>query len=458
MTSSRIVRGTKTRVLLYIVAAVVLTGFIACFNSTRIELDKATKSNELCQREQENLATQLQVISDYKQGLEKSLKNEKTEHQQTKLELERRVDEEKKRTAKNAGEATKRFDSLQQQYNILKTGHDDLQEKCAKAQNDQSEQINNLKARESEFKERIKKIEKDKENALEHLKSQIEHLQNDKINLENQLKSDPSKEELLRLQKELEKYKGKSLKTSENFVPPNHSENKTSFKKQIPLDSNDYKITNEESRQIDTNNNVADLPNLLSNDNDTNNVNKDNIDTQNFLQKPGSSNAKTSTPANLKGSKEFNLAAAPLKMPTVTPESVNKNKTTETVRKLPDGVPPQPFAQPVHQESVLKSPSDSVIDLINNRYRNVAEVEKNKIDERNEIEKENGANEVLDFPEDNEVGDGKEGKHVGDNNKDRVYEEYDKFPQNDDNLQENEEDDDVDEYANRHPEREAQRN
>lgn len=59
------------------------------------------------------------MISDYKQRLEKSLKTEKTEHQQAKAELESRVNEEKLKHQKATEEATLKFNSLQQHYNLL---------------------------------------------------------------------------------------------------------------------------------------------------------------------------------------------------------------------------------------------------------------------------------------------------------------------------------------------------
>lgn len=59
MTSSRIVRGTKGRIFLYVCIIFIITGIIACYNSTRLQLEDVEKSYEQCRQEQENLSTQL---------------------------------------------------------------------------------------------------------------------------------------------------------------------------------------------------------------------------------------------------------------------------------------------------------------------------------------------------------------------------------------------------------------
>lgn len=59
------------------------------------------------------------VIFEYKTRLEKSLQGEKAEHKQTRTELQKRVENEKKNCDKNTMEANQRFASLQQQFNIL---------------------------------------------------------------------------------------------------------------------------------------------------------------------------------------------------------------------------------------------------------------------------------------------------------------------------------------------------
>lgn len=60
MTSSRIVRGTKGRVFVYIVGVILITAVIACYNNTLSQLEDVRKGKEVCNQENENLSTQLQ--------------------------------------------------------------------------------------------------------------------------------------------------------------------------------------------------------------------------------------------------------------------------------------------------------------------------------------------------------------------------------------------------------------
>lgn len=59
------------------------------------------------------------VISDYKQKLENSLKNEKAEHQQTKDNWEVKINEEKNKGQKLTNDALHKYNSLQQHFNLL---------------------------------------------------------------------------------------------------------------------------------------------------------------------------------------------------------------------------------------------------------------------------------------------------------------------------------------------------
>lgn len=59
------------------------------------------------------------VISDYKQRLEKSLKTEKAEHQQTKTNLENKLNEERNKNDKSSSDAKLKLNTLQQHFNLL---------------------------------------------------------------------------------------------------------------------------------------------------------------------------------------------------------------------------------------------------------------------------------------------------------------------------------------------------
>lgn len=60
MTTSRVIRGTRAKIFLYVCAILIITGIIACYNNTLSQLDDIRKSNEICHQQEENLSTQLQ--------------------------------------------------------------------------------------------------------------------------------------------------------------------------------------------------------------------------------------------------------------------------------------------------------------------------------------------------------------------------------------------------------------
>lgn len=103
------------------------------------------------------------VVSDYKQRLEKSLKTEKAEHQQSKAELTK-LTEEKSKNEKTASDAKVQLSSLQQHYNLLQTQHDDFKQKCSETQQEQLSEMKKLQAKFKELEEQLKKAEADREN------------------------------------------------------------------------------------------------------------------------------------------------------------------------------------------------------------------------------------------------------------------------------------------------------
>lgn len=60
MTTSRVIRGTRAKIILYICAIVVITGIIACYNNTLSQLEDVKRANENCHQHEKNLSTQLQ--------------------------------------------------------------------------------------------------------------------------------------------------------------------------------------------------------------------------------------------------------------------------------------------------------------------------------------------------------------------------------------------------------------
>lgn len=137
MTTSRVIRGTRAKIFLYICAILIITGIIACYNNTLSQLEDVRRAQENCRQHVENLSTQLQGIilqvfwkcininqiflgiTEYKQRLESSLKSEKADHQKTKTALEDKLHEEKSKCESDLHQSQVKFSSLQQHFNLL---------------------------------------------------------------------------------------------------------------------------------------------------------------------------------------------------------------------------------------------------------------------------------------------------------------------------------------------------
>ncbi|KAF5281257.1 hypothetical protein FQA39_LY05143 [Lamprigera yunnana] len=189
MTSSRVVRGSKGRILLGIFVIIAIIVIIACFNNSLTQLADARKNYEQCHQQQENLSTQLQVIFDYKQRLEKSLKTEKAEHQLSKKDFESKLEKEESHYKTSISEVNLKFSSLQQHYNLLQAEYDDFKEESSKIQRQQLSEANDLQAKVKELQGQLKQSMNEKDKAFEHLKSQYLQLQVEKENLEQEIKS-----------------------------------------------------------------------------------------------------------------------------------------------------------------------------------------------------------------------------------------------------------------------------
>jgi ribosomal protein S15P/S13E len=85
-----------------------------------------------------------------------------------KKELNQKLREQKEIHDKETREAQLRFNSLQQQYKILTTKHDDLDQHCNQVKKDLSSENNELKRKLDEVKAQYTKTQtsKDSDNAL----------------------------------------------------------------------------------------------------------------------------------------------------------------------------------------------------------------------------------------------------------------------------------------------------
>ncbi|KAB0792759.1 hypothetical protein PPYR_14718 [Photinus pyralis] len=462
MSSSRVVRGSKGRILLGIFVIVALTIIIACFNNILNQLSETRKNYEQCHQQQENLSTQLQVIFDYKQRLEKSLKTEKAEHQQTKKELDARLEEEQTNHEKSVSEINLKFSSLQQHYNILQAEYNDFKEESSKIQRQQLNEVNDLQSKLKELEGQFKQSIKEKDKNFEHLKTQYAQIQVDKENLESQMKG--TLDGHIQSESDINHLKKVNFELTKEIEE---------LKKKLP--------TQNEAQADDTN---IKPPEVKQTDNEPKDPN-DNGD--NVLPAPNNDlhpNQKSSTPSSssLVSKASFD-AVAPIHVPIVT-SSKTPNKQAEPPalplpykRVLPAGVPPVPAAA-VDDSKPKPEEEKDVRDEINNGYPNryrsniiVNEMAKEEAEKQSALkveagDRENKALEVFDPPLNNldafGIEDPHEVKRVQQNNApgiqvegvkaqghNKAYDaqnngDYDKEVMNDMQLEEEAEDDDPD--------------
>ncbi|XP_018325024.1 Golgi integral membrane protein 4-like [Agrilus planipennis] len=366
MTTSRAVRGTKGRIFVYICVVLMITGVVVCYNSTLSQLDDIRKAKDQCHQQQENLSTQLQVIFDYKQRLEKSLKTEKAEHQQTKSDLEKKLADEKIKSEKIVKDDELQLSALKQNYKLLKTQHEDFKTRSTKTEEEQLNQINVLK-------EKLKKLELDHE----EVKAQLLNLKHEKEKLEEQLKqtntnmNPDSEAKQIRNENNSVKLENKESKhTQEKDLAASN----TRFSKQISRGDAGYEIRNNggksEAEQMDIPNN-------------------ENKESENVLAAPNKNlQSRSSTKTTILKSKVLD-DAQPINVPTITPGSIKSSPETNNFvpmpygkGNLPNGVVPPPNSVVEQQkEDNNNHIKQDIKETFPERYRSNIENQKEPSDE-----------------------------------------------------------------------------
>lgn len=102
-------------------------------------------------------------IIEKKMHLEKSLQQEKS----SKREMNQRLQEQREIHDKTIQDSNTRFESLKQQYKLLKSQYEDLQESSAKLKEQQSEEINGLQHKVQLLQSQLSKQKREKENEME---------------------------------------------------------------------------------------------------------------------------------------------------------------------------------------------------------------------------------------------------------------------------------------------------
>lgn len=100
------------------------------------------------------------ILLHFRIVFEKSLKQERFEHQQTKRELRQRSKEMKDLNDNTLAETNGKFSALQQSYKLLKIQNEDLTESCEKKRDDLLQRIEKLEATKGE---EVQKLRRDNE-------------------------------------------------------------------------------------------------------------------------------------------------------------------------------------------------------------------------------------------------------------------------------------------------------
>ncbi|XP_070495926.1 interaptin isoform X1 [Chironomus tepperi] len=240
--------------------------FIALTNFQTHENDLIQKIEKL---ELQNEAMNKQVEVEKEQQHQR-LSAERQLYEKTKKELNQKLREQKEINDKENHQSQLRFNSLQQQYKILVTKHDDLDQHCTQVQKDLSTENDELKRKLDHIQAQNSKIQTSKDNDITVWKMKYENEKSEKEKLQgllninngnnaNSVGSENADEhqQLIQLkyknyqlEQEIKDLKKKLHINNENNeehrqVPAPEINNKAidkSFQEQIPVSDDHYKI------------------------------------------------------------------------------------------------------------------------------------------------------------------------------------------------------------------------
>lgn len=110
------------------------------------------------------------MVVDSKFRLDKSITAERIIHDQTKLELQQKIKNEKELRDKTSSELNLRFNSLQQHYKLLESQHHDLSEECSNIKEKQLIETNALERKIKHLQGQITMAERQKIQDVEYWK------------------------------------------------------------------------------------------------------------------------------------------------------------------------------------------------------------------------------------------------------------------------------------------------
>ncbi|XP_039430656.1 uncharacterized protein LOC120413778 isoform X2 [Culex pipiens pallens] len=424
MSAPRLVaRASRSRFFVGLGILILMVGFVAIFHSSQQQLDQLRNLSIRCEQQQEAISAKMQVVVDQKLRLENSLQSERLVHEQSRVELQHKVHDEKEQHTKADQEANIRYAALQQHYTLMKSQLDDLTDECSKSKRKQLEEINSLQRKVTELQGKVALHRKESASDVEQMKAQLAQAKQEKVNLESTYRQklafkEKTIESLKQLNEKMEKENSQYIelckippgqmphhyKAAEVFeqLPPgipnsgplrNFAEQISIIPKPLPLVFED-----ESKKQQPNNQNVLQQPQLLKTSTSISSaLNKKTSERNSNLQVPILAAPTVVSP---EGSKSSSSTTS-----TTTASNGLVKKPVSKHRLLPEGVVPFPE----NMEDLMKVDENNSENAINNRYQNAAShPNANGADKRSRndkdlnfmnanVELENGAQEVDDF-------------------------------------------------------------
>ncbi|KAF6198683.1 hypothetical protein GE061_008435 [Apolygus lucorum] len=182
MSSSRLVRGAKTRMFAFVCLISVLGAVLYVFHGTQARLAEVQSQAAQCNQQKESFNAQLQVIYEYKDRLEKSLNKEKQDRKLDKENHERELAEAKEKWDKENLELNNKYDALVQKSKILQAQLEDQKEISDKA-------ITKLQGDNSNLEAALADARKELEASQDKFKGDTSDLKNKFLEQQEELKN-----------------------------------------------------------------------------------------------------------------------------------------------------------------------------------------------------------------------------------------------------------------------------
>ncbi|KAI0214973.1 hypothetical protein LSAT2_032984 [Lamellibrachia satsuma] len=171
---------------------VVVCGFIVIFgiysyHDLHTRLRKGEEIADRLRQQHESVSAQLQVVYEHKSRLDNSLKLEKKNHLKTRADLEAEKETLDARFQREKAELLSRITSINQDHNLLKGRHEDLQLEYDKLQQNLRQLTDDQHKADERHAMEAEQVKQDAQNSVAHLKDELANVRRQKEDVEQQL-------------------------------------------------------------------------------------------------------------------------------------------------------------------------------------------------------------------------------------------------------------------------------